>query len=966
MKKLSIAEEALWLAKHPEFAQRPATMREFLGPGYLDIYDQVRRGVRDFLVDVFDNEDHGSRIARVERALFTGGIGIGKGHPEDTPILTPTGWKKLSDLSVGDSVVGSHGIPVKITGYYPRGKLQAYKVTFNDGASVVVDGDHLWNVKSPSSKWRGEDWITLSTSDLIDEGIKTRTGRRKWHIPVVNPVYYESDDNFSIQPYTLGAMIGDGNITNPTPIISSADSEILDRIQSETGLILKHIDKYDFRIVTKTGSGGIVRNPVTDELRNLGLHGKRSHEKFIPRKYLYSSIPARWELLRGLMDTDGYILKHGSVQISTSSLQLAVDIQELVRSLGGVAKLTTKRTDGKPAFILTLNVKKNPFHLSRKAEKWSPFEKYNPARMIDSIEPVGEKDIICISVDASDELYVTKDFIVTHNTTFASIALPYMVHWVLCLKDPQGYYNLLPGSRIAFMMMSTSEQQAREVIFGDIEARIKNSEWFKKNAKRNDKFTKQIRFDKDVWIIPGDSQETTFEGYNILGGILDEADSHKQTKEKDYAEDGYNTILNRIKSRYVDNNNDEREGHRGLIIVIGQMKRAGGFVAQKYEEFLDDEHSYTKRMTIWESFGWDKYLNPDGTRNSFWYDIKRKEILPQGMAEFLDSDNTQDNLIEVPKKFLHEFKNKPEKALKDLAGIPPFSTDPFISMYYKVEECEDRYIENHITYPNGPIDDSCTNPKIADWFIGEDRIKRVIHVDMAYSADGDAATIVMGHVSKLVEDNDGDLSPYIVIDMLMRIRAKPGSEILFRDIRQYIYELKARKFRINKVTLDGFQSIDTMQQLRRKRIAVDYLSVDKSKQPYEDLREAIYEDRIEFPRYLTHVNPDSVDTTDVLKKELLELTDTGPKIDHPKKGSKDLADGVAAVVSTLMDDNTYRKGVSSGDRKSSSSSSKSIDEMLSQFDRVSSGSGNDLGYIKMPDIDSLISGSPSDLPARFR
>jgi hypothetical protein len=173
------------------------------------------------------------------------------------------------------------------------------------------------------------------------------------------------------------------------------------------------------------------------------------------------------------------------------------------------------------------------------------------------------------------------------KTTFASIALPYMAHWVLCLRDPQEFYNLIPGSRIAFMQMSTSGKQAREVIFGDIKARIKHSRWFVENFPYDDNFTNQIRFPKDIWIIPGDSGETTFEGYNILGGVLDEMDSHKQTEEKDYADVGYNTIESRIASRFVDNTDPEREGHRGLILCIGQMKKAHGFAARKYKEFLD-------------------------------------------------------------------------------------------------------------------------------------------------------------------------------------------------------------------------------------------------------------------------------------------------------------------------------------------------------------------------------------------
>jgi hypothetical protein len=180
---------------------------------------------------------------------------------------------------------------------------------------------------------------------------------------------------------------------------------------------------------------------------------------------------------------------------------------------------------------------------------------------------------------------------------------------------------LLPGSRIAFMQMSTSGPQAKEVVFGDIKARIEYSPWFQNNFPYDKNFKNQIRFpQKDIWILPGDSAETTFEGYNILGGILDEADSHKVTANKDYAEQGYTTISSRITSRF---------GDKGFLLVIGQMKKGNGFAAKKYQEMKKDPNAHAVRMAIWESFGWDKHTDPvTGERDSFWYDSKRHDIVP--------------------------------------------------------------------------------------------------------------------------------------------------------------------------------------------------------------------------------------------------------------------------------------------------------------------------------------------------
>lgn len=507
------------------------------------------------------------------------------------------------------------------------------------------------------------------------------------------------------------------------------------------------------------------------------------------------------------------------------------------------------------------------------------------------------------------------------KTTFASIALPYMVHWVLCLKDPQKFFGLLPGSRIAFMQMSTSEAQAREVIFGDIFARINHSPWFIANAPHDDKFTKQIRFPgKDIWILPGDSSETTFEGYNILGGILDEMDSHKITKERDYAELGYNTIHARVTSRF---------GTRGLVICIGQMKKAVGFAQRKYAEFLaDPKNSYVCRMTLWESYGWEsidpltkkpRYLLENGKHDSFWYDPKRRTMLPGSIVELLNEEN-RSSLIEIPTAYRRDFENKPEMALRDLAGIPPAVSDPFISLVDKIELCRNRWIDRYkkglgLGQPLSPVG---TNPSRVDfekWFQGNaDPRRRVLHLDNAYSANGDALGMAMGHVESIVE-KDGENKPYIVIDFVARIKASAGTEIMFSDVRRIIYFLRDDLgFRLKKITMDGFQSTDTRQQLRKKRFDVEAVSVDKSTLPYEDLREAIYEERIEFPPYITYLRKGDDTTREILVKELMELSDVGGKVDHPVNGSKDVADAVAGVCYTLMGDRIYRRGLASLDK----------------------------------------------------
>jgi hypothetical protein len=478
------------------------------------------------------------------------------------------------------------------------------------------------------------------------------------------------------------------------------------------------------------------------------------------------------------------------------------------------------------------------------------------------------------------------------KTTIASIVLPYLVHWVLCLKDPQRFFGLVPGSRIAFMQMSTSEKQALEVVFGDIKARIKHSPWFK-NHPYDPSFKNQLRWEaEDVWIIPGDSSDLTFEGYNILGGIIDEADSHKVTQTRDYAEIGYDAIVNRISSRF---------GDRGFLMVIGQMKQSQGFAARKFIEFSARDDAYAVRLAIWDSFGDAHYADANGETKKFAYDVTRKQIIPEGVVRMT---GMVEQVLWIPEVYRKNFVNNPEKALKDLAGMPPLVNDPFISLINKIEAARDRW---SLRYPGmtSPVD---PRGRLQPWFKAPNSLKRAAHIDLAYSGDGDACGIAMGHVPEMVKVN-GELKPYIVIDFLLRIKALPGREIFLGDVRAWIYNLRDNlNFKINMVTMDGFESTDTMQQFQRRRFGVEYVSVDKQILPYHDLREAIYEDRIDFPPYITEIHGESgTKEVEILVQELSQLVDDGKKIDHPLNGSKDVSDAVAGVTFTLMGDRRYHR-----------------------------------------------------------
>ena len=185
-------------------------------------------------------------------------------------------------------------------------------------------------------------------ADEIYSRMKARKVRGKSYfyplIELTEPIEYPKN-NLELYPYLVGVLIGDGGLTLGTGIITTGDAEIIDRIKSFGYKVTKEKAKYNYRVL-----GG--KKIIPKE-----LIGKKSEDKFIPAKYALSSIKDRWELMRGLMDTDGYIDIRGHCSYSTSSDRLAKDFQTLAWSLGFVATIQLKKTYRLDNYVIHLSGK---------------------------------------------------------------------------------------------------------------------------------------------------------------------------------------------------------------------------------------------------------------------------------------------------------------------------------------------------------------------------------------------------------------------------------------------------------------------------------------------------------------------------------------------------------------------------------------------------------------------------------
>ncbi|WP_245872874.1 SNF2-related protein [Deinococcus planocerae] len=349
-------------------------------------------------------------------------MGLGKAQPLDAGVLTPSGWVRMGDLQVGDFVIGRDGRPTQVIGVYPQGERPIYHVTLTDGASVEVDEEHLWAVNTPVRKRRGLPERVLTTARIMAD-LADAAGNLKHYVPMVEPVRFAERD-LPVGPYTLGALLGDGCLRYSVEV--SSEDELVGSLSLPQGVSARPVERLSHKVSTDrlVTEGRWTPNPLKDALRALGLHGLGSREKFIPTPYLLGSVDQRLALLQGLLDTDG----HAGVVVEYTSVSeaLARGVVELTQSLGGTARIRRKRTT--PTYrgerreglawrvTLKLPPHLDPFRLPEKLAAYRRPTKYPPTRGIRRIEFVGVKEAQCIAVAAPDHLYVTEEYIVTHNT----------------------------------------------------------------------------------------------------------------------------------------------------------------------------------------------------------------------------------------------------------------------------------------------------------------------------------------------------------------------------------------------------------------------------------------------------------------------------------------------------------------------------------------------------------------------
>jgi hypothetical protein len=446
----------------------------------------------------------------------------------------------------------------------------------------------------------------------------------------------------------------------------------------------------------------------------------------------------------------------------------------------------------------------------------------------------------------------------------STIACAYMVHLLLCLKDPAAYYGKPPGDAIDIINIAINAVQANRVFFKGFNQRIEKSPWFQGRyiAKAN-----MVEFDKSVTVHSGHSEREAWEGYNVLVIILDEISGfelesttgHDQAKTASAIYKMYRASVN---SRFPD---------FGKVILLSFPRFKNDYIQQKYNEAVAEKEVVLRH----HKFKVDPDL-PDGTEgNEFEIEWEEDHVVSYKVPRMyaLKRPTWDINPTRKIEDFTIDFYTDPTDALSRFACMPPDATDAFFKNRAVIEKAFSNPKLNVDSY--GRFDDE---------FKPKENITYFMHVDLAQKHDHCAVALahVDGWVTMKIGEQYKEAAPRVVVDAVRFWTPTASKSVDFTDVKDYILSVRDKGFNLKMVTFDRWNSHDMMQQLGVNNIKTEILSV--AKKHYEDLSLCLTEERLHGPKI------------QLLIDELLQLRILKDKVDHPRKGSKDLSDAVTGAV----------------------------------------------------------------------
>lgn len=446
----------------------------------------------------------------------------------------------------------------------------------------------------------------------------------------------------------------------------------------------------------------------------------------------------------------------------------------------------------------------------------------------------------------------------------STIGCAYLVYKLMCLKDPAKYFGKPPGDSIDIINIAINAQQAKNVFFKNFKQKIDRSPWF---AGKYSSKIDAVEFEKGITVYSGHSERESHEGLNLILAILDEISgfSQESTSGNEKAKTGdniYKAFRASVDSRFPD---------YGKVILLSFPRYPGDFISKRYDEVVAEKEVETKKHT----FIINPELPPDLPENTFEVEWNEDHIISYKYpGVYAIKRPTWDaNPTRSIEDFKIAFMTDYADAMQRFACMPSFMSDAFFKQKEKLEKA---------MCLHNPID---SFKRIEPVFQPKEDVRYFLHADLAQKHD--KCAIAIAHVDKWVQvrtfNDYTQIHPFVIVDAVVWWEPRKEGPVDLSEVKEWIVHFRRSGFPIGLVTFDRWQSFDIQQELKSVGIKADTLSVGKKH--YEDLAMLIYEDRVMMP----HI--------DLLLEEMGELRIVSDKkVDHPRKGSKDLSDAVTGAV----------------------------------------------------------------------
>ena len=446
----------------------------------------------------------------------------------------------------------------------------------------------------------------------------------------------------------------------------------------------------------------------------------------------------------------------------------------------------------------------------------------------------------------------------------STIGCAYLVYKLLCLKDPAKYFGKPPGDSIDIINIAINAEQAKNVFFKNFRNKIERSPWF---AGKYDSKVNNIEFDKAITVFSGHSERESHEGLNLILAILDEISGFAQESASgnENAKTGdaiYKAFRASVDSRFPD---------YGKVVLLSFPRYPGDFISKRYDEVVAEKEVELKKHT----FIINDEMPPDLPENQFEIEWEEDHIVsykyPGVFA--IKRPTWEANPTRRIEDFKIAFMTDYADAMQRFACVPSFVSDAFFKQKDKLERA---------MCLHNPIDNF---KRIEASFEPKEGVRYYLHADLAQKHD--KCAIAISHVDKWVQvrtfNDHTQIHPFVIVDAIVWWEPKKEGPVNLSEVKNWIVDFRRQGFQIGLVTFDRWQSFDIQQELKSVGIKTDTLSVGKKH--YEDLAMLVYEDRVLMP----HNN--------ILLEEMSQLRIVSDKkVDHPRKGSKDLSDAVTGAV----------------------------------------------------------------------